>query len=1158
MAHLSLSLLGPFQATLDDQPITSFESAKVRALLIYLAVEADRPHAREALAGLLWPNWPDRAALRNLSYALSDLRQAIGDRRAQPPFLLIMRNTIQFNTASDYTSDLERFRQTLGTPSLRSLAVDSLRQAVNLYRSRFLDGFSCDSDAFEEWVLFEREQLEQQAFSALRCLTEHYERHGDYPHAAACARRQLELEPWDEEANQQAMRALAFSGQRSAALAQYESCRRLLMQELGIAPSPETTSLYESIRDGVFERVRLPAFLLEPATEETRPGFVARDHELAQLDGWLASALSSQGQAVFVAGDSGSGKTALVQEFVRRAMEAHDELIVVHGNGNAYSGIGDPYLPFVQVLQMLTGDVEAQWASGAVTRELACRLWNLLPDTARALMEVGPDLIGRLIPASALAARAQARALGALWLARLDALIERQAAAPVQQMNLFEQYTRVLQAVARLHPLVIVLDDLQWADAGSLSLLFHLGRQLAGSRILVVGAYRPDDVAVGRDGQRHPLEPVVHEFQGAWGNICLDLAQSQGQALTEALLDMEPNRLGTTFRQALYQHTAGHPLFTIELLRGLHEHGDLAQDDAGQWVEGPTLNWDRLPARVEAVIAERIGRLPERWQALLAAASVEGEQFTAEVTARVQQADEQELIQHLSGALTRQYRLVGATSCERLGDRRLSRYRFQHYLFQKYLYNSLDPVRRARLHQSVGEALEELYRDRADEIAPALAWHFESAELADKAVSWLQRAGERATRVSANAEAIGHLSRAVELLQTLPESSERDQRELELQLALGAPLQALKGYGAPQVGRAYDRARELCRQMSKTPQLFMARDGLESFYGIRADFRTARELAEQNVALAQRIEDPLLTSMARWQMGWLLTAVGEFVQAREQLEPVIAFYDLQQHRSLAYTHGQDMGVSCMAWLSWNLQFLGYPDQALRQSQAAIALAQQLDHPFTLAFALGIAGSRLHHFRREDQAAEELTDAAMQLATKAGFVFYQTMNALGQAIAWITAGQIEEGLTQARQCLARSRAVGTEMTRSCFLGRLAEACGKVGRNEEGLEILAEALAFVQTSDERFYEAELYRVKGDLLRTQGESEAEACYRQAIEVARGQQAQSWELRATMSLCRLWQKQGKQQEACQTLAQVYHWFAEGFSTPDLQGAKVLLEELA
>jgi len=1150
MAHLSLSVLGPFQATLDGQPVTSFESAKVRALLIYLAVEADQPHSRAALAGLLWPDWPDRAALRNLSYALSNLRQAIGDRRARLPFLLITRDTIQFNTASDCSRDLS------GLTGL-GLEIDQLEQVVSAYRGSFIEGFSCDSAAFEEWVLFKREQLEQQAFSALRRLGDHYERHGDYRKSAAHVRKQLEMEPWDEEANRQLMRLLAFSGQRGAALAQYESCRQVLRQELGVEPSPETTALYESIRDGVFDQVRTPAFLLEQAGEETRPVFVAREQELAQLDGWLARSLSGQGQVVLVTGDPGSGKTALVQEFVRRVMGTHDELIVAYGNGNAHSGIGDPYLPFIEVLQMLTGDVEAQWAGGAITREHACRLWGLLPDTARTLMEIGPDLMDRLVPAAALMARAQARVPGALWLARLGELVKRQVAAPLQQMNLFEQYVRVLQVVARLHPLVIVLDDLQWADAGSISLLFHLGRKLAGSRILIVGAYRPDDVAMGRDGQRHPLESVVNEFQRTWGNICLDLMQSDGRAFIEALLDMEPNRLDTTFRQTLHRHTAGHPLFTIELLRDLQEHGDLIQDDAGQWVEGPTLNWDRLPARVEAVIAERIGRLPERWQAVLAAASVEGEQFTAEVIARAQETDERELIQRLSGELTRPHCLVGATSCERLGDQRLSRYRFQHNLFQKYLYNSLDPVQRARLHQAIGEALEELYRDRADEIAPALARHFESAELADRAVTWLRRAGDRAMRLSANAEAIAHFSRAIELLKTLPESAARDQRELELQLALGAPLQALKGYGTAEVGRAYDRARELCRQMGESPQLFLVRDGLESFYGIRADFKTARELAEQNIALARRIEDPLLTAMAHWQMGYVLTAMGEFAQARAHLEPVIAFYDPQQHRSLAYTHGQDMGVSCRAWLSWNLQLLGYPDQALQQSQAAITLAQELDHPFTLTFALGVAGSRIHHFRREDQAAEELTDAAMQLATQAGFVFYQTMNALGQGIAKITAGQIQEGLAQARQSLARSRAMGAEMTRSCFLGRLAEACGKVGRIEEGLETLAEAFAFVQVTGERFYAAELHRVKGDLLRTQSEGEAEACYRQAVEIARGQQARSWELRATMSLCRLWQDQGKRQAACQALAEIYRWFTEGFDTPDLQAAKTLLKEL-
>jgi hypothetical protein len=616
-----------------------------------------------------------------------------------------------------------------------------------LYRGSFLEGFSVgDSPAFEEWALFTREQIARQVSSALHGLAASYEQRGQYEQAQSCAWRQVELEPWDEAAHQQLMRTLALSGQRSAALAQYETCRRLLAEELGVEPGKETTRLYEQIRNGKLKApelfpvtppdltARLPLFLEEEPAEIERPVFVARERELAQLDGFLDLALAGQGRVVFVTGEAGSGKTALVQEFTWRAQDVHADpsslrqaqdgagsgqaLVVASGNCNAYTGIGDPYLPFREILELLTGDVEAKWAAGAMTREHALRLWNTLPLAAQALVEAGPDLIGTFVFRAALLERAMTCTQWpgrADWLTRLDELVERRpttvSSAPgPRQSDLFKQYTRVLQTLAQRAPLLLVLDDLQWADLGSISLLFHLGRQLASSRILIVGAYRPEEVALGRDGARHPLEPVVNEFQRDFGDITVNLGQAESRDFIEAFLDSEPNRLGGAFREMLYRQTHGHPLFTIELLRGLQEQGDLVQDPEGRWVEGPALDWETLPARVEAAIRERIGRLAEPLQAALRVASVEGEMFTAEVVARVRAADEREVVGRLSGELDRTHRLIRAQAIERLGARRVSRYRFRNYLFQKYLYDDMDEVERAYLHEDVGNVPGE--RDR--------------------------------------------------------------------------------------------------------------------------------------------------------------------------------------------------------------------------------------------------------------------------------------------------------------------------------------------------------------------------------------------------------------------------------------------------------------
>jgi len=1234
MPCLSLSLLGPFQITLDEEPVTGFESDKVRALLAYLAVEADRAHRRDSLAGLLWPDWPDRAARTNLRNALANLRTAIGDRYATPPFLLITRETIQFNAASDYWLDVADFRRQV-TDGQRQVAdqkdlesaIRNLQSAIQLYRGSFLEGFSVgDSAAFEEWALFTREQLARQMSSALHHLAAAHEQRGAYEQARSCAWRQIELEPWDETAHQQLMRALALGRQRSAALAQYETCRRLLAKELGVEPAAETTRLYERIRDGKLKALMpslasppdltasLPSFLEGDLPPVEMSVFVARERELAQLDRFLDLALAGQGRVVFVIGEAGSGKTSLVQEFTRRAQDVHADLIAASGNCNAYTGIGDPYLPFREILELLTGDVEARWAAGAMTGEHARRLWHALPFAAQALVEAGPDLIDTFVPRAALLERAMSCAPGRVdWLARLDELVERNslrlsqdvATGPgmssPQQSALFKQYTRVLQALARQGPLVLVVDDLQWADAGSVSLLFHLGRQLAGSRILIVGAYRREEVALGRPAshlhpstplrtsvggieggrERHPLEPVVNEFQRYFGDITVNLGQAGSRDFVEALLDSEPNRLGPAFREMLYRQTRGHPLFTVELLRGLQERGDLVQDPESRWVEGRALDWETLPAQVEAVIAERIGRLSEPLQGALRVASVEGEVFTAEVVARVRGSDEREVVDHLSGELDRRHRLVRAQGIQRMdgqrpsassgqhpsasSGRRLSHYRFRHILFQRYLYSSLDEVERAHLHEAVGNTLEVLYQGQTEAmaaivaVAPQLAWHFQEAGMTEKAIDYLRQAGDRAMRLSANAEAIAHLTRGLALLETLPETARRDQRELGLQTGLSLSLAHTKGFAIPEVNSALARAWELCQRVGESPQLFWVMVYLTVQCVVRGEHQAAREALVRVFDLAELAEAPLLVAIAHHVMGWLLVCLGEFAPALGHAEHMMDFCTPQRRHSVTVLYGIDAGIQCLSWAARALWFLGYPEQALKRSRKALAMAQEVDHPYSLADTQSTGATMVHLYRRDLQPARALAEASVTLASEHDFQFFLAQAIMQRGRVLAEQGRIEEGIAQLRQGLATWETAGTRYRRPTFLAWLAEAYGKAGQPEEGLSVLAEALAQVEQTGERYYEAELRRLEGELLLMQGDdAEAEASFRRAIEVAQRQQAKSWELRATVSLARLWQKQGRTDEARRMLAQIYGWFTEGFDTLDLKEAKALLEELS
>lgn len=1165
MIHLWLSLLGPLQVTVDGKPAAGFDSNKVRALLAYLAVESDRPHSREILAEMLWPDLPESSALGNLRFALSNLRATIGDRMAQPPFLRITNETLQFNTVSDYSIDVSAFLENTESVSGKSPGVKRLQQAVALYRGAFMEGFSVGgSAAFEEWIVLKREQFSRRMLNTVRRLTDYFEARGEYGQAEQYAWRQVELEPWLKEGHQQLMRVLALSGQRSAALAQYETCRRLLDKELGVEPSEETTELYENIRTGMIKPRSFfapPAFLQADADmPDAEPRlFAGRETELSRLNGFLQYAFARRGQVVFVAGDPGMGKTMLIQEFARRSMNVYTDLKAVYGNCNAYTGAGDPYLPFIGILKMLSGDAESEWVSGIITRAHANRLWGLLPEVVNALLNDGQALIDRFIPGTALFHRAQ---LGAAPQAtQLNELLKRKSisssADNIQQGDLFEQYTKVLFSLSRKHPLLLVIDDLQWADTGSINLLFHLGRQIANQPILILAAFRPDDVALGRNGERHPLEPVLNELQKVIGNLMIDLSQAENRQFVDDYIDSEPNQLNKAFRDTLYKHTGGNPLFTVELLLGLRERGELVKDESGKWIEGTVLDWESTSPRIEAVIAERIGRLPHTLANILSIASIEGETFTAEAIALVNKMEPRELVQQLSGPLKKLHRLTNMAGFERSGSsgQSLSRYRFRHFLFQRYSYNQLDAVERAHLHEAMGNALESLHGEGASQLAGQLARHFEMAGMTPKAIGYLLQAGGNAVHLTANAEAIAHYRHGLELLKTLPDLPERLDQELTLQMSLGVPIAALKGYSDPEMGQAYARAYELCQKLGMSPQLIPVLTGLGGYYSLRAEYQTALAIYQEMLGIAEKSGDPLLIAISQWGMGYILVVTGEYASARTYLEQALTVYKPDLHSMLVSTYYQDPGVSCLVWLSWALWALGYADQSLARIQEALALAEKLSHPFTLAFASGLA-SVLHYYRRDAVAAQKRAEATILLAAEKGFPFWLAIAKNVRGWALIQQGQ-RKGLDELQEGLSILRMSGALQPIPTSLTYSVNVFMQMGSADEAWNALSEAFDGL---DKDFGEPELYRLKGKLLLVRGgqnEAEAESCFQHAIEIARRRQAKSWELRAVVSLCELWQSQKKTDAACNLLSQTYPWFTEGFDTTDLRNAKSLLDEL-
>jgi len=895
--------------------------------------------------------------------------------------------------------------------------------------------------------------------------------------------------------------------------------------------------------------------------------FVGRETELGRLEGLLQGALRGEGRVVFVSGEPGIGKTALIAELARRARDLHPSLIPLGGKCNAQTGIGDPYLPFREILSALVTGDEPDWTDGG---RLPAPLEETFLAGLRALLESGPDLIGTFVRGPALLSRATSLAAREPEsLARLRALLERREAAPgPPQSDLFEQTTRLLQSLSRERPLLILLEDLHWADAGSISLLFHLSRRLAGSRILVVGTYRPAEVALGAGGERHPLAPVLNELRRELPDLEVDLNAADGREFLEALFRLEPNFLGPNFRDALFRQTQGHPLFTLELLAGLRDKGILAKDSLGWWDQKTDFSWQDLPARVEAVVAERLDRLPEDLHRILMTASIEGEDFTAEAVARLHGIAGREMVQILGGQLERRHHLVSAVAVQRAGDRRISRYRFSHIVFQKYLYGRLAEAERSYLHEELGSALEDLYGDRAGEIAPVLARHFAEAGAVRKAVEYLGRAGHAAGRLSAHGEAIAHYEEALKLLRDLPAGSERDRVELEILTTLATALNTTQGYASPEVERVCDRALELAEGLGGGKEFGWVLYGIWAHSFVSGDLEKALDLAWRLVRFGEAEGDPALRMQGHFSLLGAAQYLGRFEEAREHAGRCWEL--VQAHgsaTSIPYT-GQDVGVMVQSQHSWTCWILGAPGQALEWRRGALARAREIAHPWTLSMALFFS-TWLHQFLGDVETVEAETRELIESSAGQGeYLAILGKMLRGWALAVLAArfaGSPEERRAEAERAIRMIReaydvnaATGARISQAYYLLLLIDACLLHGRLDEAREALERAFAIIAATGERFWEPELHRQRGNLaLRTHGE-EPEPHYLRALAISREQRARSHELRAATDLARLWADRDRREEARGLLSEIYEGFAEGLETADLRAARGLLAELA
>ena len=713
---------------------------------------------------------------------------------------------------------------------------------------------------------------------------------------------------------------------------------------------------------------------------------------------------------------------------------------------------------------------------------------------------------------------------------------------PPLSMSPEQQKQKTLQAlltivlrIAAQQPLLFVMEDLHWVDPSTLELLGLLVNQGPTARILVLLTFRPDFSPpwMGRSHLTQMTLPRLARQRTAEmiGRV------ARGKAMPAEVV------------AHIAAKTDGVPLFVEELTKMVLESDLLQEGETGYDLTGP-LRPLAIPATLHDSLMARLDRLGAV-KGLAQLGATLGREFPYALLQAVAPWDEETMQQGLR-------QLVEAEFLYQRGMPPAATYLFKHALIQDAAYQSLLRSTRQQYHQHIARVLETRFSSLCDTQPELLAHHYTEAEALALAVPYWQQAGQRAIQRSANLEAIGHLSKGIALLAALPDTPERIQQELDFQLTLGPVYHAVKGQGAPEVEHTYARARELCGQLGETPQLFPVLWGLWYFYFARTELRTARELSERLLHLAERLQNPALRLLAHRAHGQTLCFLGELSASQTHLEQAVALYDFSQHRTLAFHYGQDPAVVAQSLLALLLWLLGFPDQAVQQSKAAISLAESLEHPYSLAYAL-IWAATVRQLRRDRQATLDLTEAVMTLSNKQSFALWEAWSVILQGWDLAEQGRCIEGMAHIRDGIAAWRVTRAEIYHPHFLIILAKACAEGGRAHEGLGAVAEALGIISRSEERLHEAEIYRLKGVLLQmTERHAEAETCLSQALDVARRQQAKSLELRAAISLSQLWQRQGKPRQAHQLLAAVCDWFTEGCDTADLRDAKALLETLA
>jgi class 3 adenylate cyclase len=828
--------------------------------------------------------------------------------------------------------------------------------------------------------------------------------------------------------------------------------------------------------------------------------FVGRDAELAQMRRAFELATAGHGQIVAAIGEPGVGKSRLFFEFKavsRSACMELEALSVSHDKASAY-------LPLIDLLHTYFG-IEAR-DDGRKRRE---KVTGRVVALDRSLEDTLPYLLALLGMIESDDA-----------LAQMD--------AQVKKRRTLEAIKRILLRESLNQPLIVIFEDLHWIDQQTQEFLNLFADSIGTAKILLLVNYRP-------------------EYSHQWNNktyytqLRLDpLARESADEMLTALLG-EAAELSPV-KRLIIDKTEGTPFFMEEIVQALFEEGVLVGNGVVKLAR--PLTQIRVPATVQAVLAARIDRLPGEEKELLHALAVLGREFPLGLVRRVMRASDNELEAMLARLQSGEFIYEQPAFPE-------PEYIFKHALTQEVAYHSLLIERRKQLHESAGQALESMYAEQLSDHLSDLAHHYSRSTNISKAIEYLRRAGEKAIERSASTEAIAQLTAAIELLKKLPDDSVRKRAETSFQLTLGGVLAIATGSGNPEVERAFSRARELAHLINDDAQLFHALAGLWYRQQIGGESEAALRAGEELLGLAVGANDPVRLRFAHYATAQAQLLGGDIAPAVQHIRD--GDYIICQEQRVTSYHIGDAPSRWLAISAVTFWLAGYPDQALTRGREALAVAGKLSHGYVAAVTRLFCG----HFCVNSRYIQEVlrhADAAIAPAVEYGFVTLFPSLMIQRGWALVHLGGVEEGFDQI------DRGLSNHPPWMLRYSRLrADACLKANRPEDGLHAVSEGLQMLAGGRHHIEEPELYRVKGQLLLLQAgnQSEAETCFRQAIDIARRQQAKSWELRAAMSLARLLRDTNRRDEARAMLAEIYSWFTEGFDTADLKDAKALLDEL-